>query len=67
MLGAHHDFGVGLRWLIPQLSSSVVRIDWAIATDAGPYTSPGLPGRISAGFAQSFWLLDSPKGYLPLF
>ena len=63
----HHDFGVGLRWLIPQLNASVVRIDWAIATDAGPYTRPGFPGRISAGFAQSFWLLDSPKGYLPLF
>ena len=63
----HHDFGVGLRWLIPQLNASVVRIDWAIATDAGPYTRPGLPGRITAGFAQSFWLLDSPKGYLPLF
>ncbi len=63
----HHDVGVGLRWLIPQLAASVVRIDWAIATDAGPYTRPGLPGRITAGFAQSFWLLDSPKGYLPLF
>jgi hypothetical protein len=63
----HHDFGIGFRWLIPQLNASVVRIDWAIATDAGPYTRPGLPGRISAGFMQSFWLLDSPKGYLPLF
>ena len=63
----HHDFGVGFRWLIPQLGASVLRIDWAIATDFGPYTRPGLPGRISAGFAQSFWLLDSPKGYLPLF
>lgn len=62
-----HDFGVGLRWLIPQLNASVVRIDWAIATDAGPFTRPGLPGRISAGFMQSFWLLDSPKGYLPTF
>ena len=63
----HHDFGVGLRWLIPQLNSSVVRIDWSIATDAGPFTRPGLPGRITAGFMQSFWLLDSPKGYLPTF
>jgi len=66
-LGAHHDFGVGLRWLIPQLASSVVRIDWAIATDTGPYTRPGLPGRITAGFMQSMWLLDSPKGYLPTY
>jgi hypothetical protein len=63
----HHDVGIGLRWLIPQLNSSVLRIDWAVATQAGPYTRPGLPGRISAGFMQSFWLLDSPNGYLPIF
>jgi hypothetical protein len=62
----HHDLGVGLRWLIPQLNASVLRIDWAVATQAGPYTRPGLPGRVTAGFMQSFWLLDSPKGYLPL-
>jgi hypothetical protein len=61
----HHDFGVGLRWLIPQLNSSVLRIDWAIATQEGPYTHPGLPGRLTAGFMQSFWLLDSPRGYVP--
>jgi hypothetical protein len=66
-LAAHNDFGVGLRWLIPQLNSSVLRIDWAIAADAGPYTRPGLPGRITAGFMQSFWLLDSHKGYLPTY
>ena len=60
----HHDFGLGLRWLIPQLNSSVLRIDWAIAAQDGPYTHAGLPGRISAGFMQSFWLLDSPTGYL---
>jgi hypothetical protein len=63
----HHDFGIGIRWLIPQLNSSVLRIDWAIATDAGPYTRPGLPGRITAGFMQSFWFLDSPRGYLPTY
>ena len=63
----HHDFGIGFRWLIPQLNSSVLRIDWAVATQEGPYTRPGLPGRITAGFMQSFWLLDSPKGYLPTF
>ncbi len=62
----HHDVGIGLRWLIPQLNSSVLRIDWAVPTQAGPYTRPGLPGRISAGFMQSFWLLDSPNGYLPI-
>jgi hypothetical protein len=63
----HHDVGVGLRWLIPQLNSSVLRIDWAVPTQAGPYTHPGLPGRITAGFMQSFWLLDSPKGFIPSF
>ena len=64
-LTPHHDFGVGFRWLIPQIASSVLRIDWAIATQDGPYTHAGLPGRISAGFMQGFWLLDSPKGYIP--
>ena len=63
----HHDVGVGLRWLIPQLNSSVLRIDWAVPTQAGPYTQPGLPGRITAGFMQSFWVLDSPKGFIPSF
>ncbi len=62
-----HDVGVGLRWLIPQLNSSVFRLDWAIPTQDGPYTHAGLPGRITAGFMQSFWLLDSPKGFVPLF
>jgi hypothetical protein len=63
----HHDTGLGLRWLIPQLNSSVFRLDWAIPTQDGPYTEAGLPGRIVAGFMQSFWLLDSPKGYLPTY
>jgi hypothetical protein len=60
----HHDVGIGLRWLIPQLASSVVRIDWAIPMQDGPYTHAGFPGRITAGFMQSLWLLDSPKGYI---
>jgi hypothetical protein len=63
----HHDVGLGLRWLIPQLNSSVFRLDWAIPTQDGPYTEAGFPGRIVAGFMQSFWLLDSPKGYLPTY
>ena len=54
----HHDVGVGLRWLIPQLNSSVLRIDWAVAADRGTETRPGLPGRISAGFMQVF---ESPR------
>jgi hypothetical protein len=64
-LTPRHDVGIGFRWLIPQLATSVLRIDWAIPTEDGPYTHAGLPGRISAGFMQSFWLLDSPKGYIP--
>jgi hypothetical protein len=66
-LDPHHDVGVGVRWLIPQLNASVLRIDWAVPTQGGPYTHAGLPGRITAGFMQYFWLLDSPKGYLPSF
>jgi Omp85 superfamily domain len=50
----HHDTGVGLRWLIPQLNSAVLRIDWAVATQSGPQTRPGLPGRVTAGFMQVY-------------
>ena len=52
----YHDFGVGLRWLIPQLNSSVIRIDWAIPTQDAPsgLARAGLPGRVSAGFQQVF-------------
>lgn len=63
-LRARHDFGVGLRWLIPQLNSSVLRVDWAFATRttvelsaANPgfvTTRAGWPGRISAGYEQVF-------------
>jgi hypothetical protein len=66
-LAPRHDIGIGLRWLIPQLNSSVLRIDWAIPTQDGPYTRAGLPGRITASFMQSCWMLDSPKGYVPVF
>ena len=50
-LRLRHDFGIGLRSLIPQLSPLVYRLDWAIATH-GP--SKGLPGRITAGVEQVF-------------
>jgi hypothetical protein len=50
----HHDFGIGLRWLIPQLNSSVLRFDWAIATQSTALTRAGWPGRISAGYMQAF-------------
>jgi hypothetical protein len=50
----HHDFGIGLRWLIPQLNSSVLRIDWAVATQSTTLTRAGMPGRITAGYLQVF-------------
>jgi hypothetical protein len=53
-LTPHHDLGVGLRWLIPQLNSAVIRLDWAFATQDAPLTRAGWPGRFSAGFAQVF-------------
>jgi hypothetical protein len=49
-----HDFGLGLRWLIPQLNSTVIRIDWAIATQSTAFTQAGFPGRVTAGFLQTF-------------
>jgi hypothetical protein len=51
---AQHDLGLGLRWLIPQLNSTVIRIDWAFATQSTSLTRAGLPGRFSAGFQQLF-------------
>ena len=48
------DVGVGLRWLIPQLNSYVIRVDWAVPLEDGIVTPAGMPGRVSAGFAQIF-------------
>jgi hypothetical protein len=53
-LRAHHDVGVGLRLLIPQLNFYVLRVDWAVAFQNGASTRPGLPGRFSSGFRQAF-------------
>jgi hypothetical protein len=53
-LRVHTDVGIGLRWLIPQLNSTVIRIDWAVPLQAGTVTLAGLPGRVSAGFQQVF-------------
>jgi hypothetical protein len=50
----YHDFGIGLRWLIPQLNSSVVRFDWALAAQSTDFTRAGFPGRVTAGFQQVF-------------
>ncbi len=49
-----HDFGAGLRWLIPQLNSTVIRVDWAFATQSTAFTQAGFPGRVTAGFLQTF-------------
>ncbi len=53
-LAPHHDFGIGLRLLIPHLNPYVLRLDWAIATNSTPYTQAGFPGRFSLGFRQVF-------------
>jgi hypothetical protein len=51
---ARHDAGLGLRWLVPQLNSSVIRLDWAFASHRTALTEPGWPGRLTAGFRQAF-------------
>ena len=58
-LRAYHDVGFGLRILIPQANTYVLRADWAFALDDDNLPSPvrtraGWPGRFSAGFAQVF-------------
>ena len=50
----HHDIGAGFRWLIPQLNSAVLRLDWAVAAEGTRYTRAGLPGRFTAGYMQVF-------------
>ncbi len=48
------DVGLGLRVLIPQLNTYVLRVDWALPLQDGPLTRAGLPGRLSLGFRQAF-------------
>jgi hypothetical protein len=53
------DVGLGARWLIPQLNSTVIRFDWAVPLVSvtlpnGAFAPAGLPGRISIGFDQIF-------------
>jgi hypothetical protein len=57
-LDLHNDVGVGLRWLIPQLNSTVIRVDWAVPLQDGVVTHVGA-GRVSAGFEQAFSFLPS--------
>jgi hypothetical protein len=47
----HHDVGIGLRVLLPQLQPSVFRFDWALPLNG---LGAGLPGRFSAGVQQVF-------------
>jgi len=49
-----NDVGVGLRWLIPQFNSSVLRFDWAVPLQDGTVTRAGMPGRFTAGYTQVF-------------
>ncbi len=46
-----HDFGAGIRFVIPQTGTGAWRIDWAFANEG---TAASFPGRISAGFLQYF-------------
>jgi hemolysin activation/secretion protein len=49
-LQPHHDIGIGIRALIPELQPLALRFDYAF-----PLTdSPFFPGRWSAGFGQVF-------------
>jgi len=50
----HNDVGLGVRWLIPQFNSTVLRIDWAVPLQDGTVTKAGTPGRFSAGLLQVF-------------
>ncbi|MEL6195543.1 MAG: BamA/TamA family outer membrane protein [Myxococcota bacterium] len=45
------DYGLGLRVVAPQSNTLAWRLDWALASE-GPDSS--LPGRITAGFGQTF-------------
>jgi hypothetical protein len=60
-LSPRHDFGAGLRVLIPQFNAYVLRVDWAFPTHdtfdpvtRRAVTRAGWPGRVSAGFRQVF-------------
>lgn len=50
-LRLHHDVGVGIRWLMPQLAPLVYRFDWAIPLNG---TNAGLPGRFIISTGQVF-------------
>jgi hypothetical protein len=53
-LSPRTDVGVGMRLLIPQFNSYVLRLDWAFATQSTERTRAGWPGRVSFAFKQVF-------------
>lgn len=50
-MALYHDVGLGMRVLIPQTSTEVLRVDWALPLET---YHGGFPGRITAGFLQAF-------------
>jgi hypothetical protein len=50
-IALRHDVGAGIRFLAPQLSRSLFRIDYAVPLHG---SDSGFPGRITAGGAQVF-------------
>jgi hypothetical protein len=48
------DVGLGVRLLIPQLNTYVLRFDWAVPLESTQYTPAGLPGRFTFTFRQAF-------------
>ena len=60
-----NDVGLGLRWLVPQFNSTVIRFDWAVPAPgrrghAGGYAGAFL-GRVRAGFL-TWGLPRRPQG-----
>ena len=53
-LRPHSDVGLGLRLLIPQLNTYVIRLDWAVPLLLTDQTRRSFPGRFSLGFRQTF-------------
>ncbi|ACY17659.1 outer membrane protein [Haliangium ochraceum] len=55
-LRLQHDVGFGVRAVVPQLQTAVIRFDWAV-----PLTGEqrGLPGRFILGFEQVFNVIGS--------
>jgi hypothetical protein len=51
-LELHHDAGLGIRMLVPQLNPELFRFDFAFALDSGIPASQRF--RFSAGYEQSF-------------